>query len=132
VVERDAPLSSEHSTKEVYLKHACKKIHRHSPRQGNSHCSPMRSIAFLMASLRDASIVATRQEGKWMHYRLAIPKDRAAASILRETLKQLREKPQMQRDISRLSSACCSPQKFDLLQGTPASAVMTASAAAVR
>jgi ArsR family transcriptional regulator len=85
-----------------------------------------------LAYLRNAGIVAARREGKWMHYRLTIPKDRAAASILRETLKHLREKPQMQRDISRLSSACCSPQKFDLLQGAPAPAVMTASAAAVR
>src|ERR1700730_16423140 len=38
-----------------------------------------------LAYLRNAGIVAARREGKWMHYRLTIPKDRAAASILRET-----------------------------------------------
>ena len=82
-----------------------------------------------LAYLRRAGMVAARREGKWMHYRLAIPKDQAAASILRETLKHLRENPEMKRDISRLSSACCSPQKFELLQGAPAPAVVTATGA---
>jgi ArsR family transcriptional regulator, arsenate/arsenite/antimonite-responsive transcriptional repressor len=82
-----------------------------------------------LAYLRRAGMVATRREGKWMHYRLAIPKDQAAASILRETLKHLRENPEMKRDVSRLSSACCSPQKFELLQGAPAPAAVTANGA---
>ena len=81
-----------------------------------------------LAYLRNAGIVAARREGKWMHYRLAIPADHAAASILRETLKHLREKPEMKRDVSRLSSACCSPQKFELLQGAPAPARIAATA----
>ena len=51
-----------------------------------------------------------------MHYRLVIPKEKAAASILRETLNHLRETPEMKRDVLRLSSVCCSPQKFELLQ----------------
>jgi ArsR family transcriptional regulator len=85
-----------------------------------------------LAYLRNAGIVAARREGKWMHYRLAIPQDQAAASILRETLKHLREKPEMKRDVSRLSSACCSPQKFELLQGAPAPARVATAAAAGR
>ena len=85
-----------------------------------------------LAYLRNAGIVAARREGKWMHYRLAIPQDQAAASILRETLKHLREKPEMKRDVSRLSSACCSPQKFGLLQGAPAPARVATAAAAGR
>jgi ArsR family transcriptional regulator len=83
-----------------------------------------------LAYLRKAGIVAARREGKWMHYRLAIPRDQAAAGILRETLKHLREKPEMQRDVARLSSACCSPQKFELLLGAPAPARVTTTAAA--
>jgi ArsR family transcriptional regulator len=79
-----------------------------------------------LAYLRKAGIVAARREGKWMHYRLETPKDQAAAGILRETLKHLREKPEMKRDVSRLSSACCSPQKFELLQGAPAPALVAA------
>src|SRR5579862_7196703 len=44
-----------------------------------------------LAYLRRAGIVEARREGKWMHYRLAIPKDAVAAKILRETLKHLRQ-----------------------------------------
>jgi ArsR family transcriptional regulator len=80
-----------------------------------------------LAYLRKAGIVAARREGKWMHYRLAIPKDQAAASILRETLKHLREKPEMKGDVSRLSSACCSPGKFELLQDAPTPALIAAA-----
>jgi len=78
-----------------------------------------------LAYLRRAGIVATRREGKWMHYRLMAPKDQAAASILRETLKHLKAKPEMRHDISRLKSACCSPQKHDLLQTAPQPALLT-------
>lgn len=85
-----------------------------------------------LAYLRNAGIVAARREGKWMHYRLTIPKDQAAASILGETLKHLREKPEMKRDVLRLNSACCSPQKFELLLGAPAPARVPAVAAAGR
>jgi|SRR5579872_42036 len=72
-----------------------------------------------LAYLRKAGIVATRRDGKWMHYRLSMPKDEASAAILQETLKHLQTKPEMQRDIARLGSACCRPEKFVLLQGAP-------------
>jgi ArsR family transcriptional regulator, arsenate/arsenite/antimonite-responsive transcriptional repressor len=72
-----------------------------------------------LAYLRKAGIVSSRRDGKWMHYRLLIPKDAATAGILRETVKHLGTKPEMQRDIARLSSACCKPDKFELLQGAP-------------
>jgi ArsR family transcriptional regulator len=72
-----------------------------------------------LAYLRRAGIVAARRDGKWMHYRLSLPKDNAAAAILQETVKHLRVEPSMQRDIARLSSACCKPGRFELLQGAP-------------
>jgi ArsR family transcriptional regulator len=72
-----------------------------------------------LAYLRKAGMVAARREGKWMHYRLAIPTDEAAARILREALRHLRERPEMKRDVARLSSACCAPQEFVLLQNAP-------------
>jgi ArsR family transcriptional regulator len=78
-----------------------------------------------LAYLRRAGIVASRREGRWMHYRLATPKDTAAASILHETLKHLKKKPEMRRDVSRLSSACCAPQKYELLQTAPQPALLT-------
>ncbi len=72
-----------------------------------------------LAYLRRAGIIEARREGKWMHYRLAMPQDRAAASILRETLKHLKRKPEMRKDSSRLSSACCAPRKYELPQAAP-------------
>ena len=72
-----------------------------------------------LAYLRKAGIVASRREGKWMHYRLAMPKDKVAHGILRETLKHLREDSKMRRDISSLSSVCSAPKKCELLQGAP-------------
>jgi ArsR family transcriptional regulator, arsenate/arsenite/antimonite-responsive transcriptional repressor len=78
-----------------------------------------------LAYLRKAGIVAARREGKWMHYRLLAPRDEAAARILREALGHLRERPEMKRDVARLSSACCAPKKFVLLQGAPQPAVVS-------
>ena len=77
-----------------------------------------------LAYLRRAGVVAARREGKWMHYRLAMPRDKAAANILRETLKHLREAPEMRRDVARLKSACCAPKKYEVPQGAPVPAEM--------
>ena len=77
-----------------------------------------------LAYLRKAGIATARRDGKWMHYRLAIPRDEVAARILRETLKHLREKPEMQRDTLRLRFACCAPQKYAVLQGAPPPALV--------
>jgi ArsR family transcriptional regulator, arsenate/arsenite/antimonite-responsive transcriptional repressor len=80
-----------------------------------------------LAYLRKAEIVAARREGKWMHYRLAIPKDEVAARILREALRHLRERPEMKRDMARLSSACCAPEKYVLLEGAPSPTTLRAA-----
>jgi ArsR family transcriptional regulator, arsenate/arsenite/antimonite-responsive transcriptional repressor len=72
-----------------------------------------------LAYLRRAGIVASRREGKWMHYRLTMPSDKAAAAILQETLKHLNVAPEMRKDVSRLDSACCAPQKYELPQTVP-------------
>ena len=72
-----------------------------------------------LAYLRKAGIVASRREGKWMHYRLRTPRDEIAAGILLETLQHLSTKPEMKRDAARLGAACCAPQKFELLDGAP-------------
>ena len=72
-----------------------------------------------LAYLRKAGIVASRRDGKWMHYRLSMPPDGIAAGVLRDTLRYLSTKPEMQRDVARLGTACCAPQKFHLLDGAP-------------
>src|SRR5712691_4171898 len=51
-----------------------------------------------LAYLRRAGIAAARRQGRWMHYRLVAPQDPVASSILKETLKHLREKPDLRRD----------------------------------
>jgi ArsR family transcriptional regulator len=80
-----------------------------------------------LAYLRKAGLVTSRREAKWMHYRLAIPKDAVAANILRETLNHLRGKVEMQRDIARLGFICCAPQKYVLLQDAPQPALLSAA-----
>ena len=72
-----------------------------------------------LAYLRSAGIVAARREGTWMHYRIVPPPHAGAAKILRQTLDWLHEDKSMQADRSRLSKACCTPEKFAGLQGAP-------------
>jgi ArsR family transcriptional regulator len=72
-----------------------------------------------LAYLRRAGIAAARRQGRWMHYRLVVPEDAVASSILKETLKHLRERPDMQSDFSRLDTACCKPGEFELPAKAP-------------
>ncbi len=72
-----------------------------------------------LAYLRRAGIVEARRDGRWMHYRLAMPRETAAAEILHATLDHLKSLPQMQRDLARLGSACCAPERFVELRGAP-------------
>jgi ArsR family transcriptional regulator len=62
-----------------------------------------------LAYLRNAGIVAARRQGRWMHYRLALPQDGAATSILKETLAHLRNLPEMHSDLAKLETSCCHP-----------------------
>jgi ArsR family transcriptional regulator len=72
-----------------------------------------------LAYLRRAGIVAARREGKWMHYKIVVPKHAGAARILSEALSVLSEDKAMQADLTRLNRACCAPQKLSPLVGAP-------------
>jgi ArsR family transcriptional regulator len=72
-----------------------------------------------LAYLRRAGIVAARRQGRWRHYRLVVPQDAVASSILKETLKHLRERADMRRDFAKLGTACCTPGEFELPQRAP-------------
>jgi ArsR family transcriptional regulator len=72
-----------------------------------------------LAYLRRAGVVASRRQGKWMHYRLSVPKDHAVACILAETLKHLKQNREMRKDVARLNAACCAPQKYELPHTAP-------------
>jgi ArsR family transcriptional regulator len=72
-----------------------------------------------LAYLRNAGVVAARREGKWMHYGLERPEDAATASILDAVFESFKLDREMHSDLSRLTRACCEPQRFVALQGAP-------------
>jgi ArsR family transcriptional regulator len=72
-----------------------------------------------LAYLRRAGVVAARREGKWMHYKIVMPRHAGAAKILRETLSVIRKEKAMRTDLARLGKACGNPQKVSALEGAP-------------
>lgn len=87
--------------------------------------APQPKISRHLAYLRRAGIVAARREGKWMHYRLTIPRDSCAASILKRTMDALKSDRQMQRDRERLNRACCGPNSLVQVLGAPLPSALT-------
>ena len=80
-----------------------------------------------LAYLRRAEIVKARREGKWMHYRLLVPSDPCAATLLKHTLAWLGEDAEMRRDQAQLVRACCRRQTFVRLQTAPLPAPVPAA-----
>lgn len=72
-----------------------------------------------LAYLRRAGVVASRREGKWMHYRVVEPQSEMAARVFREVRAWLMEEREMKRDRERLVKMCCAPQLPVQLQGAP-------------
>lgn len=70
-----------------------------------------------LSFLRRAGLVEPRRDGKWIHYRLRMPENHAAAAVLAEVLRQLRIARQSQDDLSRLAS--CGQQRTIRLKGAP-------------
>ena len=79
-----------------------------------------------LAYLRRAGLVASRRDGKWMHYRLAIPPDPHAARIFREVRGVLANNPEMQRDKARLARIFGASHLPVQLQRAPRSASLVA------
>jgi ArsR family transcriptional regulator len=79
---------------------------------------PQPKISRHLAYLRNAGIVASRREGKWMHYRIVMPPHIGATQILRQTLEWLKEEKAMLADRARLNKACCAPARY-ALEGAP-------------
>jgi len=72
-----------------------------------------------LAYLRESGIVASRREGKWMHYRIVPPPHEHAARILDNVLTWLKEDSEMQREREQLVRICCAPQPPVQLLGAP-------------
>jgi len=79
-----------------------------------------------LAYLRRAGIVAARRDGKWMHYRLALPSDPDATRVLGAVREWLEKDPKMQADRSRLVRLCCSARLPATLKKAPKPASVTA------
>lgn len=60
-----------------------------------------------LAYLRNAEIVETRRDGKWMHYKIVLPENEYAALTLRNTLGWLESQQEMREDYRKLESICC-------------------------
>ncbi len=72
-----------------------------------------------LAYLRRAGIVASRREGKWIHYRIVNPPNPHAVRILSEVRACLAEDKGMQRERERLVRVFCAPDPPFQLQGAP-------------
>lgn len=72
-----------------------------------------------LAYLRRAGVVASRREGKWMHYRLVEPAGATKRRVFREVRAWLREEREMQRDRERMLKMCCAVRLPVQLQGAP-------------
>jgi ArsR family transcriptional regulator len=79
-----------------------------------------------LAYLRKAGIVNARRDGKWIHYRVAEPRDPNAARVLGEVRSWVAQDPEMRRDRERLAKVCCAPQLPVQLQGAPRPANLSA------
>jgi ArsR family transcriptional regulator len=64
-----------------------------------------------LAYLRRAGLVATRKDGLWVHYRIAVPSDPAMASVLATTIDALRSTRGISTDRRRLSGLTAIPVK---------------------
>lgn len=79
-----------------------------------------------LAYLRNAGLVETRREGKWMHYKVVEPPEPHAARVFSEVRAWLAEDPEMRNDRERLVKVCCAPRPPVLIQGAPKPASLSA------
>ncbi len=80
---------------------------------------PQPKVSRHLAYLRNAGIVAARRDGKWIHYRMTLPKDEHAVRVLNEVRDWISNDQEMQKDRLRLLKVCCAPQMPVTLQGAP-------------
>lgn len=59
-----------------------------------------------LAYLRNAGLVDTRRDGKWIHYSIAWPDDPRQKAVLDETLEWLADKSEMRNDRVRYETIC--------------------------
>ncbi len=80
---------------------------------------PQPTISRHLSYLRKAEMVVARRDGLWMHYRVARPADPQVAKVLQDVLGWCDTQADMKKDRSRLTQACCAPEKFVRLGNVP-------------
>ncbi len=80
---------------------------------------PQPKISRHLAYLRSAGLVHARRDGKWMHYRIVMPRNECARRVLQELFRHFKEEKVMLADHAKLTKACSAPEKFVTLQGAP-------------
>ncbi len=80
---------------------------------------PQPTVSRHLAYLRRVGLVEAHRDGKWMHYRIAMPERPAARQVLVDALRWLAEDPKMRKDRSTMARACCAPRKAARLAGAP-------------
>jgi ArsR family transcriptional regulator len=71
-----------------------------------------------LAYLRNAGVVETRRDGKWMYYKIVEPENDFAARVLRDTLVWLDSQEKMKIEYKNLVKVCCSPETLVTINHT--------------
>ena len=68
-----------------------------------------------LAYLKRAGLVSARRDGKWMHYRAVVPKNKSAAEVFDRIREMFKEDKEMQADRKKLLNICCAPAPKQLV-----------------
>lgn len=60
--------------------------------------------------MRAAGMVEARRQGTWMHYKLALPRNRLERSLQKYLRESLTDHETVKADGRRLAKACCAPK----------------------
>lgn len=72
-----------------------------------------------LAYLRNARIVRSRREGKWMHYSIVEPKSDGGKRVLDSVLVWLEDQEEMRQEHERYKRVCGSPEILAQIARTP-------------
>ena len=86
---------------------------------------PQSKISRHLAYLRRAGVVIARRDGKWIHYRVVVPKHPRAARVLAELRAWMAEEEEMRHDRAQLVKVCCAPRLPVQLMHAPRPVTLT-------
>lgn len=72
-----------------------------------------------LAYLRNAGIVNARRDGKWIHYSIRWPENEKAREVLEASLEWLAAVGEMQLEVEKYETVCCTPELLVQIARTP-------------